>query len=317
MTTSGVFSFTCNRDQIIRDAMLNIGALDEIENPTSSETSDCAFKLNMLIKQWMGKADFAPGLKVWTRRRAALFLNNAGYKYSVGPTATGWAETYVRPMTTAAANAAATAIVVSAATGIAAGYNIAVQLSTGALQWTTVLSVVGLTVNLNAALTSPVNSGAQIYAYQATAQQPLRIEAAVLRDNTNSDTPLGLMVQAQYDSLPNKTDPTNNGDPSSIYYEFQRGNSLLFTDVGAAQDVTKYIVATYLEPVQDMTTAADEFEYPQEWFLALSWGLAEQICPMFSATWTQLMAKNAGNALRIAQNKDAERVMDYFQPGAD
>jgi len=317
MSTSGSYSFTVNRDQIIRQAMLTIGKLDESEVPNAQEVSDCAFTLNLLIKQWQGRTDFAPGLKVWTRRRGHLFLNGASGQYSVGPSAVGWTENYVYPLTTAGANAAATAVVVSSASGIATGYNIGVQLDSGLLFWTTVASVAGTTVNLNAPLPSKSSSGSQVFAYQTTAQQPLTIETAVLRDNQLNDTPMKIMTVQDYDYLPSKVAPLNIGDPTAIYYEFQLGNSYLYTDIAAAQDVSKHLVLTYLESVQDVLQASDNFEYPQEWFLPLSLGLGKQIAPMFNASWTALMQDNYVEALSIARRKDPERSSMFFQPGAE
>ena len=51
MTTSGIYSFSVNRDQIIRIAMMNIGKLDEIETPSAQDITDCNLVLNMLVKQ--------------------------------------------------------------------------------------------------------------------------------------------------------------------------------------------------------------------------------------------------------------------------
>jgi hypothetical protein len=318
MTTSGSFSFTVNRDQIIRDAMLNIGKLDETENPTAQDITDCNLKLNMLVKQWMGKTDFAPGLKVWKRKWGYLFLNNSTNQYTVGPNGTGWTNTFVRPVTTATALSGAGSIVVASATGIATNYFIGIQLDSGALQWTTVLGVIGTTVSLNATLASQSASGSQVYCYQTTAQQPLSIETAVLRDEFNEDQMLRIMRTVQdYANLSGKTDPQTISDPAAIYYEFQLTNSFLYTDCGAAQDVTKYIVMSYMEPTQDMVNAADNFEYPQEAFLALSWGLSKQIAPMYNMPWTEVMEANFRASTMIAAHKDAEVCTMYFQPGED
>src|SRR5262252_6133202 len=91
MTTSGTFVFTVNAADIVREMMLNIGAIGESETPTAQEYNDCLRKLNMLVKQWMGKQDFAPGLKMWTRQRADLFLGYSQYQYRLGPTGDHWA----------------------------------------------------------------------------------------------------------------------------------------------------------------------------------------------------------------------------------
>lgn len=321
MATSGTYSFGVTRDDIIRQAMLNIGKLDPFESPDPQQQADCAIVLNAMVKQWMGKADFAPGLKVWTRKRGHLFLSNSAYRYTVGPGATGWSNDIVFPTATAAVAAAGVTLTLSSVTGIAAGYFIGIELSTGALQWTTVSSVnTGLlqVVIPGPGLTASILSGAQIFAYQTVAQQPLFIEAAVLRDQDLSDTPMRILRTTQdYDNLPNKVDPTNIADPTAIYYENQLTNSYLYTDCGASQDVSKHLVLTYQEPVQDFNNPTDAPYYPQEWYLPLFWGLAKLICPMYNRPWTQLMQDNYNAALAIAQHKDAEVTTMYFQPGTE
>ena len=51
MSTSGTYTFTVTRDDIIREAMLNIGKLDAYGSIDPQETTDCARKLNMMCKQ--------------------------------------------------------------------------------------------------------------------------------------------------------------------------------------------------------------------------------------------------------------------------
>lgn len=314
MTTSGTYSFTITRDAIIRQAMLNIGKLDAQESPLAQDTADCAIVLNMLCKQWQSKGDFAAGLKVWTRKRGYLFLNNSTGRYSIG--GAGWTNSPVLTNTTASATLGASTIKVPSGLSIANGDNIGIELDTGALQWTTVVSYVGTTITLTATLTAASSTGAQVYAYTTTGTQPISIETAILRDSTLNDVPLNIIRDVQtYDMLPQKANPQNQSDPTAIYYEFQLGSSYLYTDVGAAQDVTKYIIITYLESIQDFNNPLDTPEYPQEWFLALTWGLAKEICPMYNAPWTQLMQDNFTRALMIAQKKDPEIRTDYYQCG--
>src|SRR5450755_2172900 len=76
---------------IVREMMLNCGAIGESETPTAQEYNDCGRKLNMMVKQWMGKQDFAPGLKMWTRDRGDLFLSYSQYQYQLGPTGDNFA----------------------------------------------------------------------------------------------------------------------------------------------------------------------------------------------------------------------------------
>ena len=318
MTTSGVYSFSVSRDDIIRQSMLNIRRLDADENPTATESYDCQRVLNMLCKQWMGKSDFAPGLKVWTRKRGVMLLSNA-YVYTIGVGSSGWTNAPLALITklSIAAAAASTAITPAGVVGAAAGYDIAVQLDSGVMFYTTILSVVSGVVNLNVALPTSAALNNSVFVYVTAAQNPRKLESVILRDQYSSDTPLTIMQAATYDALPNKTDPLNTGDPTAVYYEEDIFTSRIYLDVGLPQDIGKYLVLTYMEPVQDFVNPTDTPYYPQEWYLALCWGLSEQICPMFGSPWTDKMESLKLNALAIARNHGAEVVDMYFQPGIE
>jgi hypothetical protein len=327
MTTSGVYTLTVQRDDIIRQAMLNIGKLGEGESPSPQETIDMALKLNMMVKQWMGKADFAPGLKTWTRKRGFLFLHNNTGQYTVGPDATGWTNSFTRLVTTLASAAGTNTVTVApGTTGIVIGDNIGIQINRGGgngdIQWTTVSNYNSGTgvITLGANLAAAVSIGAVAYDFTTVAQNPLTIEAAVLRDssNSNEDTPLRIFVSTQdYDILPSKVDLNNISDPTSIYYEWHLSSSQLFTDVAAAQDVTRYIVLTYLEEIQVFVNPTDNPEYPAEWFDPLCWGLSKRSAPMFNMPWTSLMQDNYTESLSIARHKEPENSSLFFQSGDD
>src|SRR5262249_40690532 len=198
MALSGTWSFTVVRDDIIREALLNIGAIGESEVPTAQEVTDCARKLNMICKQWMGTQDFAPGLKMWTRQRCDLFLGYTKYQYQLGPTGDNWAagvtggglgQNYAQTQLTANAISGATSIVVAQATQINVGDYIGIQCSNLDIFWTTVVSVnlLTLTVTLTAGLTSAANSNAYVWNYTTKGQRPLQIVTCILRDINNND----------------------------------------------------------------------------------------------------------------------------------
>lgn len=317
MTTSGVYSFSVSRDEIIRESMLNIGRLDETEVPSAQETTDCARKLNLLVKQWQGQADGAPGLKTWTRRHGHLFLSSITGQYTVGPGAVGWTNSYVSTTTVSAAAGAQAVVIVNSSAGMNVGDYFGLELDSGNLFWGTIFSIAGTTITLNTNLPSSSAANNIVFTYTVTAQQPVVMETVVLRDSDNNDTPIRLLTVQEYDYLPSKTNPDFVADPATIYYEFQLTNSQLFTDCAAAQDVTKHLAITYMEAVQDFVNPNDTPEYPQEWFLALAWGLAKQIAPMFNAPWTQNMQSNYDEAVTIARKKEPERTAMFFQPGED
>lgn len=325
MGVSGSWNFSVTRDQIIAQAMLDIGVLGEAENPTAQEASDCAFKLNLLVKQWMGKQDFAPGLKMWTRQRGDLFLGNTKFQYELGPTGDNWAagvtggslgQTYGQTTLSAAEAIGQTVLSVTATSQMNANDYIGIQCGQD-LFWTTIVSKTSNTVTITDALTTAGVSGAYVFNYTTKQQRPLEIVTVLRRDIYNQDTPVRLMTLQTYENLPSKTDTTFQSDPQAIYYESQLDDGQLYLDVGGAQDVTKHLHIVFLRPVMDFDTATDNPEYPQQWYRALCWGLGKDIAPMFDAEWTENMESNFTMALAMAQEADGETTSMHFTLGGD
>jgi hypothetical protein len=317
MTTSGVYTATINGQQLIRLAMVNIGELDEDEDPSPRQNNDVQTVLNMMVSQWMGKADFAPGLKVWTRRHGKVFLSNTGHKYDLSAfNTTGWTNTFAKNYTSQPSVVGSNTLTMVGISGVNTGDFLGYVGSNGQLYWTTVVTASNPII-IAGTLQSGVDSGAQVYTYTTPAQYPVSVETALLRDDFGNDTPLRIMQVQAYDMLPSKVNPTYSGDPTAVYIENNLGFTSVYTDVATAQDVTKHIVLTYMEPVQKFVNPADTPYYPEEWFLALVWGLSEQICPMFKKKWTDKMEQLKNTAMSIARNKDGEVSVLFFQPRAD
>lgn len=322
MATSGSYDFTVTRDDIIRMAMLFIGKLGENEVPTASETDDCSTILNMMAKQWMGKQDFAPGLKMWTRRRGELMLSSTKGTYLLGPTGDDWAASVTQDFTTAASAQGATFVsFTTATTVIGTPAHIVIQLDSGDTYSVAVTSITtsGPNTHLNFAvgLPSSAASGNLVFGYVSKQTRPLTLETAVLRDSGNNDIPMRFMTLKDYELLPSKANAEFVSDPLSCYYESQLDNGVLYLDVGGAADVTKHIHIVYLEPVQDFDQPLDNPEYPQQWYMALSWGLAKNICPMFNAPWTTEMQANFIESVAIAKETEPESESMFFNPGND
>jgi hypothetical protein len=312
MATSNSFNFSVTRDDIIKMAMLFLGQLGEGQTPTPQETQDCSRVLNMIVKQLQGDADFSSGIKQWTRRTGHLFLSNKTGQYNIGPSGDNWTNSYVTT-SVSTASIGTTLNVVSAA-GISTGNYIGIQVGAD-LFWTTVNGApVGNVITLAQALPSTVSSGV-VFAYAIKAQQPLVIETVNLREYSNTDTLMRQITRTMYDQFPSRVDPTNVGDPNFVYVENQLTNSVLYLDCAGASDVTKHLVISYMESVQDFVNPLDNPEYPQEYFLFLTWMLAKHIAPMFNAPWTQEMQLNYTESAAVARNKDVDTTVYYFQPG--
>lgn len=324
MPTSGIYALSVTRDDIVRLAMLTLEKLDEVEVPTAQETTDVSLFLNLLVKQWQGKSDFAPGLKTWTRKHGHLFLSGQTGRYSLGPTSAGWTnDDPFSTTTTATVTAGASVIPVKSVAGLNNGDHFGVVLdSNSSIHWTTVQNIAALNVMVVDAIPTGAQAtvGAAVFGYTSGAQQPDVIETAFLRDFQNNDTPIKILLTVQeYDNLPNKASPaTYKSDPAAVYYEWHLGTSNLYTDVPASADLTKHIGMTYMEEVQVFTTALDAPEYPAEWFLPLALGTAKLCAPMFHADWTPVMESNLQVALAVAQRKDPANVSRmYFQCGEE
>lgn len=320
MPTSGTFVYSVTRDDIITLAMLSLGKLGENEVPTAQETTDCSTFLNMMVKQWMGKQDFAPGLKMWTRRRGNLFLSSTTGKYNLGPSGSNWTDDnyFTFTQTQAQIGGAGTIQVSPNVTGaIVAGTTVLIELDSGVLWTSTVTSAGANVINFNPAIPTSAAIGNSAFAYNTKQTRPLTLETAVLRDINNQDIPLNFMTLKDYEFLPSKADPNFISDPRAVYYEAQLTNGVLYLDVGGCSDVTKHIHAVYLEPVEDFNNPTDNPEYPQQWYMALAWGLAKQIAPMFNAPWTQEMQGNFADALAMAKETEPETDTIYFQPNQD
>jgi hypothetical protein len=336
MATSGTYTFTVTRDDLIRDALQNIGKLGASDILAPQDTLDCARKLNMLVKQWMGKADFAPGLKMWTRVRGDLFLSSTKGVYTLSQTGDNWAASVAVPLNAntpnynqanltaaAAINATTLAIGTTAIAGVTANDFVVLQLNSGDIYSGTVSSVnTGAgTMVVTPAIPVAAASGSYLWNYTTKGQSPLELSSCILRDNTWTDTPIEYMTIQLYEGLPTKVQPGYVSDPTSVYYEPQLVSGVrsgtLYLDVAGAQDVTKRLHIVGLRPTQDFNNPLDNPDYPQEWELALAWGLAKQIAPMYNAIWTKEMEDNYETALSIAREVNPETTQIYFQCDAD
>jgi hypothetical protein len=274
MATSGVTTFTRNRDQIIRSALRKCGAFDSGETPDADSVSEATEALNVMIKHWQ-----ASGIHIWSTQEATLFPQLGQTSYVISSTSTDHATpSYTETALTVAAVLGAGTITVASVTGIATTYKIGVQLDDGTLQWTTVNGApAGLVVTLTAVLTDSAAIGNRVLVYQTNLVRPLKIISARRYNFASAiDTPLLEMDRVEYQSMPNKT---NASTINSFYYDRRGGatNSGLIYLWPAPANVDEAVEMTVARPIEDFTVAADEPDLPVEWVRAIEWGLADEI----------------------------------------
>jgi hypothetical protein len=111
--------------------------------------------------------------------------------------------------------------------------------------------------------------------------KPLKIYEAFNRSSTsNVDIPMRPLTKQEYNLLGNKS---SSGNPIQFYYDPQRvsGTLSVFPVPTTVEAAANTIVITYQRPFEDFDSATDEPDFPQEWFDALSYGLACRLAPEY------------------------------------
>ena len=310
MATSGSVDFNLTRDEIINDALVQIGAIEAGENPAATDTAFAARQLNRMVKTWQ-----ADGVRLWTRREAFLFLVDSQGRYQLGNSSSDKAamvDDTVRTELSAAAAAGASTITVDSVTDMAASDNIGVVLDDGTIDWDTIASISTLTITLTGTLTSAASTNNQVFTYTTTINRPLRVIAAQRTAKTDVDTPITVVSHAEYQRLPNKTDP---GLTNELYYQPERdaGYVYLWPEPNTPND---RIRMTCQFPIEDFDTSAHNPDLPQEWLDCLVWNLAKKLCASYGVPMetAALVTVEADDLYTLMTEWDREPQSTMFAP---
>lgn len=310
MATSGSVNFAQNRDEIIKDSMLLLGAIEAGETPSAAEINDGSRALNRLVKMFQ-----ADGMHLWSWLEGTLFLTKGTVKYQLG-TATGAAHTTDEATKTelsSAAAASATSISVDSITGISNADNIGIEQDDGTLHWTTVSGAPsGTTVTLAAGLASAASVDNHVYAYTDKVDRPLRVTNVRRRDEADNDIPILTFSRQEYFDTPNKT---TKSSPTQVYYDPKLGNGVMYL-WPAPNTVRDRILFDFARPLEDFDAAANNPDFPVEWLDPLIYGLAVRLAPQYGVPLDQREWLRS-EAMRMKDSLlgwDDEMESTYFQP---
>lgn len=321
MATSGSWNYSLTADDIIQAAYEDLGVIAPGATVSTSASTMALARLNMLVKQWQGNADLAPGLKVWTRQRITLFLAKGQQKYLIGPATTdSYSSTdYGRTTISASEALGQTTISITSNTDtttdpgttvtMTSGDFVGIQLDDGTIQWTTISGTPASTMTISDALTAASAAGNYVYWFTSRAQRFPEVESVVLRESGRTDRPLYVYRDVREYEL-GVADKYADGDPSSVLVEPLTLNTRVTLD-SQPTDVTKQIVMTVLYPAEDYDSTSNDIAFPQEWYAALSWELAFRLSPA-AGRWTQQMELNRQEALAVAKRMNPENSVAYF-----
>lgn len=315
MSTSGTVTYSVNTLDIVTDALETIGVKDPGESVAAEHLAVALRKLNMITKQWTAQLDFAPGLKMWTRRRATMFLQKAQVAYELGPSGDHATETYAQTTLSVAASNGAASVTLTSVTGVADTYNIGVVLDSGRIHWTTVSGApAGSVVTLAAVLTGAAAAGNTVFCYQTKMRRPFRIDSAVRRDAASQDSPVDAgMLLEEYEAIPDKS---SEGSPSRLYFEAQRTDAVVYVDC-APEDVTDVIRLVYLSYIEDFSAPTNDADFPAEWFRPLALQLGMDLCMVFRRPVPQALPALLTEALTMARKAYPERVAMAYESDPD
>lgn len=277
MATSGSYNWTLTRDEILKLSYQRVGILQGNSTLRSEQVTLGTTLLNAMLKTW-----HAGGIQMWKRKEATLFTAYQDAVYSLGSSGDHATTSYVKTQVATAAVSGASSLVVDSTSGMTAGDYLGIELDDGTRQWMTISTVTNsTTLALSTTLTDDVAVDNYVVTYTNKIQRPLSVincRSASLA--TTFEQPMTMLSYDSYREIPDKT----QGESSYIggfYYDKQRTNGELSL-YPRPQNVDLIINFTYHEPLQDMDSANDNFDFPEEWLLPIATNLAFRLARWFN-----------------------------------
>jgi len=142
-------------------------------------------------------------------------------------------------------------------------------------------------------------------------------EIVDMRITRNSrDMPMIEMSRQEYYALPNKT---SQGYPTQWYYDRQRSTGTLY--VWPAPDATAGTLKfTYRRILMDMDNSTNNLDLPQEWYQAVTYGLAKKLMPRYGGAGTpegQLVLAEAERSYAVVKGFDVGTGRSSLMIGPD
>jgi len=184
--------------------------------------------------------------------------------------------------------------------------------SEGIKLWTVVEYTIPLSSNKTSYTIGPSAS------YDLNADKPLRVIQAFLRNmsvNPYIDLPMNLISQQEYNILGSKF---STGIINSVFYKPWRdyGEIKVFLTPDANTSTNYELHLTVQRPIMDINKPNENFDFPQEWFLALKWALVAELASDYEKTLNdkQYYEQKATLLKNELMDWDIEWTSTYFQP---
>ena len=303
MATSGITSFNLTRDEILNGALRLVGKSSRGKTAGADDIADAAEAMETMIKQLQ-----ATGVHIWKEQDATLFVEKGVAEYSIpGANIT---QSYVTTAMKVAGVATDGTIDVDSITGLTTGDYIGIELDGGTMQWTTINGAPsGDTVTLTTALTGAAAIDKVVYTYTTKIVRPLK--ATMARRINANDVDIEIVSKQEYKQLPTKLAA---GLVNQVWYDPQLTTGKLYIWPTGANS-TDRVEVTFMMPIEDMDSSNNNPDFPQEWLLALKFGIASLLGPEYGIALDRQMYidSRAASFLQAVRDFDEEYASVYFQ----
>ena len=323
MATSGTTTFTVTRDQIIEAALRSLAVLEEGATPGPNALENASFSLNLILKKWQSE-----GIKLWTIKEYTLPLVPNQTSYTIGPSSAynlnaskplRLIQAYLRDLSNET-NSVGKISLTSGGTGYT-------------VQPTNPVSATGGTgsgATFNLTFTGPIvtsvmlaNTGGSNYAVGdvltmtgGTFTTAATVTVASLL-SVYTDMPMSVISQQEYNMLSSKQ---SQGNINTVYFkpwrDYGEVSVFLTPNTFTAENYELHLFVQ--TPIEDITSANQNFDFPSEWFLALKWNLVADLASDYEKTLTdkQYYEQKANMLKNELMDWDIEWASTFFQPDA-
>ena len=281
MATSGTTTFSITRNDLISASLRGLGVLEESAQPTANMIENASLVLNMMLKDWM-----TDGIKMWTVEEYTIPLKTNQTDYTIGPSSSydvnknkplRVIQAFLRNLSNPT-NAVGKVSLLSGGTGYTVQPTNPVSVTGGSGSGATFnLTYSGSTVN-SISLQAAGGSyavGDVLTVQGGTFTTPATITVNSL-SNTYVDQPLIVVSQQEYNFLGSKfTTGTSNSIQYWPYVDYGTLKVFLTPDDNTANNYEVHL--TVQRAIYDINNSNETFDFPQEWYQALRWGLASEL----------------------------------------
>ena len=142
--------------------------------------------------------------------------------------------------------------------------------------------------------------------------KPLRVTDAYYSDSNGIRRPVGLISRQEYNSL---SQVTQTGEIVSVFVDKQIPNLVVRTwQVPDATAATGTLHLILQQQATNFVSITDDMDFPQEWALALRWGLADEISTGKPQVIMDRCTQRAQKFFDALEAWDVEDADTRFQP---